>query len=77
MENDELDRDRCWGCRFWSQDIRDEEPLGTGQCRRYAPRPSMNPKHKVTSVEPAWPETKRSDWCGEHESHPPGGKDAA
>lgn len=53
----------CWACVYW----RNDHPLtkqkrwlpGTGQCRRYAPRPG------IASDRNGWPETYSRSWCGD------------
>ena len=59
----------CSNCMFWF-DMEDEE-IG-GLCRIRAPRMgSFHPKA-------IWPQTRRSEWCGEHEvSLPIGGDDGS
>lgn len=53
MTDDDID---CGTCGYWAA-FGDGD--GTGNCRRYAPRPRNNEQ------DAAWPITKDSDWCGE------------
>lgn len=53
----------CRDCRHWQQFSAVQE---RGKCRRYAPRPTI-PTHDAQS----WPETRREDWCGEHQPRTP------
>jgi hypothetical protein len=62
------DHPTCETCRYWQEADR---PFGV--CRRYAPRANTSigleaandGEHEWPYAR--WPETERSDWCGEHE----------
>ena len=51
---------RCDQCVVWNQ--YPKKP-GAGECRRYAPRPSIVNVEAIVN----WPETNAEDWCGEWE----------
>jgi len=54
----------CSNCVFW--EAPQSEPKQVGECRRYAPRPSVDGGHAERStVFTTWPNTYESDWCGE------------
>jgi hypothetical protein len=64
-----MDGERCETCRFFDQH-RAQDFDDMGHCRRYAPRPTINPpRHKdgelVETIFVNWPETSVGDWCGE------------
>ena len=73
--SDQRDDPACQTCRNWQSDTGE-----MGECRRYAPRPSVEcalPTVAVpegeedTSGEAVWPVTFASDWCGEYRERPP------
>jgi hypothetical protein len=54
----------CSNCAFW--EAPQSEPKQVGECRRYAPRPSVDEGHaERATVFTTWPNTYESDWCGE------------
>ena len=53
---------RCNTCRHWSA-TRDDY-TGMSECRRYPPTQSK-PHHRGGDI-PLWPQTRPSDYCGEH-----------
>jgi hypothetical protein len=67
----------CSTCRYWWA-YADQDPAsagGTGNCRRYAPRPTFLAELSSYGEQPgifrqtAWPRTSEGDGCGEHEPH--------
>ena len=63
---------RCNHCRFWwpTGEATGNEPSRErsilGQCRRRAQTPLITDLPDHGRHYPAWPTTKRDDWCGEH-----------
>jgi hypothetical protein len=63
------DHPTCETCRFF------EHGTSGGWCMRYAPRPTtvvrpMDADDGCVEVLVHWPQTSRTDWCGEHEPAP-------
>ena len=57
--------ERCETCRF----ARDPGGEGTVRCRRYAPRPRLEPMFvpKADDIWIGWPCVLGDDWCGEYQ----------
>lgn len=55
----------CARCAFWHKH---EDSAITGDCRRRAPRPLIDPKHEEDGLAfVVWPTTVDDEWCGEFE----------
>lgn len=68
---------KCWDCRFWSSDFRDDAPdadhsFSRGECRRHAPISGMV---GLGRFETLWPQTESDDWCGDFEALKPSTED--
>jgi hypothetical protein len=58
----------CATCRWWEPISDLDGVIRDGECRRYAPRPILQPN--VTRRRAFYAETLPEDWCGEHEPQP-------
>lgn len=55
-----MNGDCCENCLYW----REPMPTATADCRRHAPKPDN--RFKDNEGMAWWPETHKTDWCGEH-----------
>lgn len=53
----------CSGCKYWWAYTGQGE--GTGNCRRYAPRPVFAAAGAEAKRDALWPRTQEADGCGE------------
>lgn len=74
-----LSADRCANCKYWRGNTpADGSKSDAGECRRHAPRPTMEfPDGRITlerrdeaSRLVIWATTEPSDWCGEFSAMP-------
>lgn len=49
----------CRNCHYWMGDRSENAKFDSGFCQRYAPRPSDH------DSEACWPQTLKTEWCGE------------
>ncbi len=58
--------EKCVKCKYFVGKSEDEN---TGECRRYAPRPSPRPKMQIEGkdiwADIQWPKVSLTAWCGE------------
>jgi hypothetical protein len=60
----------CEDCRFYQTiEFGGEDHERFGWCKRYAPRPALEDREKDPDIswEPAWPEVRATQSCGEWE----------
>lgn len=61
---------RCETCRWWGKTV--YNPQSYGPCKKRAPiavplfAPAAANPSAITAVEPGWPLTHSTDFCGEH-----------